>query len=45
VTDDVAGEVVDQLRALNEHMRRLTEALDWFNLLQDDRKQLAEEAN
>jgi hypothetical protein len=45
VTDDVAGEVVDELRVLNEHMRRLVEALDWFNLLQDDRKQLAQETN
>jgi hypothetical protein len=45
VTDDVGNEVVDELRALNEHMRRLVEALEWFNLLQDDRKRLAYPAN
>jgi len=45
MTDDLVGEVVGELRLLNEHMRRIAESLEWFNLLQDDRNKLAQEAN
>ena len=43
MNDDTANEIVDELRGIREYLRRMNEALDWFNILQNDRRELEQQ--
>lgn len=40
MNDRTGSEIVDELRGIREQLLRMNEALEWFNILQTDRRNL-----